>query len=243
MLLTSNPQGIVTDIYTVDTDPQLTLGAVAYDETGDRYRYVKAGAGALSAGHLVQAPAVLTTAAVTVDVNTAAIGDTSVTVTAGAQAIAANFYAGGTLMVVSGTAIGTSYPISANTAITSAGGAVTVTLAKPINVAFGASDKVTLIPNQCNGVIETATSTAQPIGFAVTNIAATKCGWVKTYGPTPALADENLTLGALLTSGTSTAGAVEEYDDDTTPDTDNIVGFAIVAATDGQTQAIFATIA
>jgi len=216
-------------------------GSVQFDTNGDKYRYVMA-ISAVNAGHLVQAPTPLTTAAKSVAVNTAAVGDTSVVITAGAQAIAANAYAGGTLVVVTGTAIGDAYPIVGNTAITAAGGSVTVLLGSPIRSAFGASDTVTLAHEPANGVQEVASSTLQPVGIALSDIAAGSFGWVKCWGVIGALADENLTLGALLTSGTSTAGTVEEYDDDSTPDTDNIVGFAIFSANDGETQPIFVTI-
>src|SRR3990167_10747867 len=115
--LSGTPQASQQDVYETSTTEQMPVGTLMVDSLGDKYRYILAG-GAVSAGHLVQAPAPKTTAAHSVAVNTAEIGDTSVTITAGAEAITADEYNGGTLVVISGTAIGDSYPIVGNSSIT-----------------------------------------------------------------------------------------------------------------------------
>lgn len=240
-LLSGAPQAFEPSVFTTDTNPRATVGQFAFDTTGDKYRYVKASE-AISAGELVVAPSPKTTASHNVDVNTAVIGDLQVTITAGAEAITADEFAGGTLIVNAGTAIGEAYPIVGNDAITSAGGATIIRLGTPIRTNFGASDKVTLVHNPANGVQTSTSSTLEPVGIAVTDIASGSYGWVKTWGITPALADETLTLGAWLTSGTSVAGAVEELDDVTAPITDNLVGYAVVAGVDTETRPIFVTI-
>lgn len=239
--LSGDVRASAQELFTTSTDAQMAIGAKMVDDNGDIYRYIKAGA-AVSAGHLVQAPAPYTTALHAVDVNTAAIGDTEVTVTAGAEAVAANALAGGILTVVTGTAIGDSYPIKGNAAITSAGGSMKIYLDTPIRNTFGASDTVMAFANPCNGALEVASSTRQPVGIAVTDIASGSYGWVKSRGLIGALADETIDAGALLTSGTSTAGAVEEMDDLTTEITDNFVGFAVAAGVDGATNIINVTI-
>jgi len=241
MLLGPNPVLTEGDVYAVSTTPKARVGAVVTDIYGDRYRYVKAGE-ALSAGYLAVSPAPLTTAIHNVDVNTAAIGDKTVTVTAGAEAVAADQLSGGVLTVNSGTAIGDSYPIIGNDAISASGGAMIVRLGAPIHTAFGASDKVTISINPANGVLHDTSSTLQPVGICVNDIASGSFGWVKTWGVIGALADETITLGAWVTSGTSTAGAVEEMDDVTAPVTDNLVGYAVVAGVDAEVRPIFVTI-
>lgn len=239
--LTGSLQAVEAEVFTTDTSPRQTVGALIQDTTGDRYRYVKASE-AISAGELAVAPSPKTTAAQNVDVNTAAVGDTSVTITAGAEAITADEYAGGTLVVNAGTAIGDAYEIVGNDAVSASGGATVIRLGSRIRNAFGASDKVTLYHNPANGVQTSTSSTLQPVGIAVSDIASGSYGWVKTWGVAPALADETLTLGAWLTSGTSTAGAVEEMDDVTAPITDNLVGYAVVVGADGESRPIFVTI-
>lgn len=238
--LSGSVQASQQDVFATSTTAQMDVGAKMVDTLGDIYRYILAG-GAITAGHLVQSPAPKTTAAKSVAVNTAVIGDTSVTITAGAEAVTADEYANGTLTVVTGTAIGSTYAVVGNTAISVAGGSVTVYLGSPIRVTFGAGDTVTLTHNPCHNALEVASSTREPVGIACVDIASGSYGWVKSRGIIGGLADENLTLGALLTSGTSVAGAIEEYDDDSTPDTDNIVGFAIFSANDGETQPLFVT--
>jgi hypothetical protein len=230
-------QGSQQELFTTSTDMQMPVGARMEDGVGGIYRYIKAGA-AVSAGHLVQAPAPYTTALHAVAVNTAAKGDEYVTVTAGAEAVAANALAGGILTVVTGTAIGDSYSISGNTAVTAAGGSMTITLESPIRTTFGASDTVAAFANPCNGAYEVASSTRQPVGIAVEDIASGSYGWVKSRGLIGALADETIDAGCWLTSGTSTAGSVEELDDLTTEITDNLVGFAVMAGVDGATNLI-----
>lgn len=239
--LSGTTQASTQDVFTVSTSELIEVGTKVVDTTGDIYRYIKAGA-AISAGHLVQAPAPYTTALHTVAVNTAAIGDTSVTVTAGAEAVAAGALVGGVLVVDAGTAIGDSYPILSNTAVTGAGGSMTIGLGSPIRHTFGASDTVSVFASPYNGSVEVASSTRQPIGIAIEDIASGSYGWVKSRGLIGALADETLTVGALLTSGTSTAGSVEELDDVTAPITDNSVGYAVMAGVDGQTNIINVTI-
>lgn len=239
--LTGGAQAVAQDAFATSTQEDgIKVGQKITDDNGDIYRYVKAGE-AITAGHLVQAPTPLTTAVQNVDVNTAAIGDTKLTVTAGAEAVAANALAGGLLVVNSGTAIGDSYSVKGNSAVSSGGGSMTVYLDSPIRATFGASDKVTIMQNPCNGVLEDTSSTLKPVGIALEDIASGSYGWVKSRGLIGALADETLTLGCWLTAGTSTAGAVEELDDVTAPITDNLVGYAVTVGADGEVRPIFVT--
>lgn len=232
-----------SDIYSISSIQEHNLGALGMDEYGDLYRYAKAGASNISAGKLQLAPADKTnhancaaTAAVTADGRTR-----KVTIQLGATAATLNEYAGGYLAASNNSPEGEIYRVYSNPAASSSG-TLEVTVQRPFVTDITTSSDFTLYHNAWNGVIEGTSSTAQPAGVPVVDITAAYYGWIKTRGIVAGLADETLTLGALLTAGTSTAGAFEEYDDDTTPDTDNIVGFAVVAGVDTDFRPIQLTI-
>lgn len=206
------------------------VGTLAIDSQGRLCRWAKAGAAAITRGKLQLAPARKTNHDNN-ECNTASIGDTTVTVTLGGTAAVANEYSMGSLVVVDDTGEGIAYQIDSHPAA-DANATLVVTLREPIKVAFGANTTVSLMHNTWNGVVEGTSSTAQPAGIAANNVAIAQFGWLITNGIAPALADETLTVGAQLTAGTSVAGAVEESDDDTTPLTDNYVGWAVVAGVD-----------
>lgn len=232
----------------IDFNPQKTsdiqehqIGYRYVDDNGDIYRYAKAGASNISRGKLQLAPTPKTNHD-NMATATAAIGAKTVTVTLGATAATANEYADGYLEVNAGTGAGLRLKISGHPAANS-GATLEVTLRRPLTVALAVADtKTCLVHNDHNGTVEGTSSTSTPAGFPLVNTIAANFYWALTRGHVGALADETLTLGALLTAGTSTAGAVEEYDDDSTPDTDNIVGFASTAGVDTEYRDIKVTI-
>lgn len=219
------------DIYSTGTTQEHQYGAVGMDTHGDVYRYVKAGASAVSAGKLQIAPAPKTNHHNIAVASAAAADALQVTVTLGATAAVANEYAGGMMVINDADGEGVAYRIAGHPAADSAG-SLTLTLERGLTEALTTSSEVTLVHNHYNGVVEGTDEERKPVGIAVVDIASGSFGWVKSRGIAPALADETLNLGALLTVGSSTAGAVEEMDDLTTNITDYFVGFAIVAGVD-----------
>jgi hypothetical protein len=156
-----------------------------------------------------------------------------VTVTLGATAATVNEYQGGLLVANDNAPEGETYRVYSHPAADSAA-TLEVTVSRPFVTSITTSSEFTLYHNAWNGVIETTTnsSTAQPAGVPLVNFTAAYYGWIKTRGVVAVLADETLTLGAMVSAGTSTAGSVEELDDVTAPLTDNLVGFAVVAGVD-----------
>jgi len=182
------------------------LGAVAFDQAGNRYRYAKAGAVALVPGKLQQAPAEVT-ADQDVAISAAAIGATSVTTT-GTLTVTANQYAGGWLVVSDDTGEGYKYLISSHPAATAA--AVTFTLSDAIVVALTTSTTIDLVANPFSGIIvNPATASSAPVGAGITAVTAAQYGWIQDGGVASLLSDGGATVGTAQVASNGTAGAVE----------------------------------
>lgn len=229
----SSPADIIDfDPYTTRTvDPGThTFGDKVDLADGRAFRFGKAGASAISRGKLQLAPAPKANHQDTALAADAAVEAEQITVTLGATAATAGEYDEGFAVVIDGAGEGQVFVISHNPAADSAA-ALTLVLADFVKTALAsASSKVGLIHNAYNGVVEGTSDTRQPAGVPLIGAAAGDYVWLQSKGIASVLADETLTLGAWLTAGTSTAGAVEELDDVTAPITDNLVGFVQHAA-------------
>lgn len=186
------------------------LGAKAVGADGTEYRLAKVGASALVPGTLLQAPAEITNHQDLVPA-AAAIGDTSVTVTLGATAATANYYAGGWLMVSITPGQGYRYKIASHPAA-DASATLTLQLVDPIVVALTTASNVDLVVNPYSGVVINPTSaTSAPVGAAITAAAASSYCWIQTKGACALLADAGgaVTVGTAVVASNQTAGAVE----------------------------------
>lgn len=182
------------------------LGAVAFDQAGNRYRYVKAGGTSLVVGKLQQAPAEAT-GDQNLAVAAAAIGATSVTTTS-TVTVTANQYAGGYLMVAITPGVGYKYLISSHPAATSA--VVTLTLSDPLIVALTTDSRIDLVANPFSGVIvNPTTASSAPVGVAVSIITNAQFGWIQDGGVACVLMDGTGVVGTAQVASNATAGAVE----------------------------------
>lgn len=220
------------------------LGMVGMDKYGDLYHYAQVGASNISAGKLQLAPARKTNHDNATVAVAAVIGAKKVTVTLGATAAVAQEYAGGLLVVNDVTGEGVSYRISSHPAAESSA-TLEVRLERGLVEALDTTSQVCLVHNHWNGVVEGTSSTQRPAGIPQVDGTAGYYGWLKTKGVSAALADETITIGAGVTAGTSTAGAVEEVDQpgDTTVLSDYQVGWAIVAGVDTEYRPIMLELA
>jgi len=218
------------DVWTNSAVPLADVGTVMLDSQGRELRYVKVGGSDVLVANLMSAPANKTNHH-GMAVNTAAIGDETVTVTLGATAATLNEYAGGFLNVVDDTGEGYTYEVLSHPAADSAATLV-VTLKDPIKLAFGADATVDLVHNAFNGVIVAATSTDKPVGVTIVPLSAGYFGWLVKNGQTSCLAEATLTLGAELEAGTG--GGVDELSDVTDPVVVTSVGYARVAGTSAE---------
>jgi len=201
-------QAIGLDLYDSSTTQVHRLGERVETSDGRVFRYAQAGAAQLVAGNVVQAPAQVTTHKAMTPV-AAAIGATSVTATLGAtNAVTANQYADGYLIVAVTPGNGYAYRISSHPAA-AASAACVFTLAEPLNVALTTSSRVSLQANPYKGVIQAPTTlTGTPAGIAVFPAAANEYCWIQTRGLAPVLTAGTPAVGAAVGVPGSAAGAV-----------------------------------
>ena len=168
---------------------------------GRQVALVQNGAVALVAGVLAQSPAEVTAfqkLAMTVPTATPATAGTfQVLVTNGATKLNVNQFAGGFLIVASGTGIGQTLKIASHQAAAASGTSI-VTLEDAIITTLDATSKITLMQNQSNGVIisPSSTATGAPVGITLYPIAASTA---PTYDGTS---------GALTAAGVAQYGFV-----------------------------------
>ncbi len=206
-------EGLVTpqDIFSPSVTSNHALGTRLSLIDGRVFRYAQAGAVDLVAGNLLQAALPIPlhlalTAAV------AAIGTTSIVVTPGATAAAANLYAEGYLGVdtTPGNGVGP-YRISGHAAIT-ASTAFTLFLDEPIQVAFTTATRYGLMQNLYNDVLQSPTTkTAAIVGVAPVIIPAANYGWIQTWGPASVLVNGTPAVTAPVINSVTTAGAVDVW--------------------------------
>lgn len=132
---------------------------------------------ALVSGVLAQGPAVIANhqgMAVAVPSTTPGTAGTfAVSVTTGATVLNANQYAGGYLIIDSGTGIGQILRISSNPSAVASTAGVVIILEDPIQVTLDATSTACLIPNQfTNVIINPASASGVPVGVTLYPIAA-----------------------------------------------------------------------
>lgn len=205
------PLLIGQDEYVSSASAKHALGEVAFDEQGRKYRYAKAGAADLVAGNALQSPVWPSDQTDLAPAANAAIGDKTLTVTNGASnAVTANQYAGGHVVVETTPGNGYSYRIDSNSAAAT-GATITLALRDPLVVAVtAAASKVSLHLNLYNGVIQApiTTLTGVPVGVATYIIKATEYGWIGCHGSFATLVYGTPALAASVSMPAGAAGAV-----------------------------------
>jgi len=201
-----NPSDLTTNSSVAN---QVNLGAKAFDQMGNAYRWCLAGGTTLAVGKLQQAPAQVANHQ-NLTVATAAIGATSLTVTLGATAATANQYAGGFVTITAGTGLAYRYLIDSHPAA-NASATLVLTLSDALAVATAVADsKADLQANPFSGVIlNPATASSAPVGVGVAPITNAQYGWIQTSGVAGVLADGAITVGTALVASNGVAGAVE----------------------------------
>jgi len=189
---------------------QQKLGQVAETPDGRAYQYGLAGATNLVAGS-VTSPVAKSTNSVAQTGTANAIGTTAITYTVGATAITADQFKGGYFCVTTGPGQNV-YLIVGNTAVASAGGSITVTIADGgLTVATTTSSLFTLLQHpQANVVIQPEASAPNTIAVGVPNVAVTGTYyfWNQVGGYCSVLADGVTAKGAYGIASTNTNGAV-----------------------------------
>lgn len=212
---------------TTDASLSTVVGSIWQSDDDRTFVLVQNGGTALVSGVLVQSPASIGANHTGLTLSTAAIGATTITVTAGGTLMTANQYAGGYLVISAGTGIGQTLKISSHPAATSSGTSI-FTLEDPLAVATLTSDsKGSLTLPQYgsqNGtdvttsgvVVNPTTPTGKIIGATLYPIPASTStvptyGWIVKHGPVAVINVSTTTVGLDLMPSTGTAGNVATY--------------------------------
>lgn len=223
-----------------DTSLVTLTGSKYVTSDGREFVLVQNAGTALVQGQLVQGPAQITNHS-NLTTSTAAVGATTITVTAGGTLITANQYAGGFLIINAGTGIGQQLRIASHPSATSSGTCV-ITLEDPLQVATAtASTKSCLRLNafgssngtdvRTSGVIVCpVTVSGQVVGVAAYPIAASTStvptyGLVQSKGIANVVNDANTNIGVGVMPSSNTAGSVMTY----VVATSTLVGFSVQA--------------
>lgn len=215
-------------------DPSLfsCVGQKFDTSDGREIALVQNGATALAAGVLVQSEAEVTAhqkLAMTVPAaQPATAGTFAILVTNGSTVLNVNKFAGGYLIVASGTGIGQFLKIASHQPAANAGTFI-VTLEDPIQTTLDATSKVSLLQNPYANVIITpaTTATGGVVGISLNAIAASTAptfsgttgaltangvaqyGFITTHGPASCLIDNTVTnVGYPLGISKTTAGTM-----------------------------------
>ena len=238
MSLSGAIQSFPNDLRDISVTAELPVGSKGVTKDGRIFRYAKAGSADLAPGKLAVAATVVANHQNMAVASAAAIGAKQVTVTLGATLATANQYAGGTLTINDAAGEGISYLISGHPAAASAASLV-VSLAEPVKVALTTSSEASLDKNPWDSAVISVTDQADmPVGVSNVTLTTAYYGWIQTGGVCSVLADEAITAGLAVTTGTGVAGAVEAVDAAGEPQ----VGVALVAGVDTEYRAVYLSI-
>lgn len=214
-----------------DTGFDALLNSKWNTDAGQVLTLVSNSANAQAAGTLLQSAAEVTAfekLAMTVPTATpATVGTNQILVTNGATVLNINQFAGGFLVVASGTGIGQTLQISSHAAA-AASATFIVTTVDPIQTTLDATSKVSLVANPAKNVIVMPTTpTGVPVGVtlyaipasvantyngtsgALTAYGTPQYGFVVSHGPVGCLIDSSVTgVCYPLGAKTATAGAI-----------------------------------
>jgi hypothetical protein len=199
-------------MWTSSATQQHPLGTRGWTQDGRAFAYVKAGGADLVAGNVVQSVAPVTTNLAQTP-TAAAIGATTVIITAITTTVVANQYAEGYLMGDTTPGNGIVYTIQSHPAATG-GTALTLTLMPddPVQVAITTASRFNLVASPYTGVIQTPTAkTGTIVGVAQYVITTLQFGWVQTWGPCSVLINGTPAITAPIINGATAAGSVDVF--------------------------------
>ncbi len=194
------------------------LGTRMIMQDGRRFVFAAAGGTALVRGDMQQSE-VPDADHDTLAVQAAgAVGDRTISLTNGSDAIEADLYADGLACTEAVAGIGEGMVLKIE--LTHVLLAASVTVSLPLAAGYGlpfalnTSDTVTLIKNPYeDNIITAAPPTAMVTGVACSAVPLDNWGWLQTWGPAAVLIDDTVVIGGRVsaagTAGNSTVGSVE----------------------------------
>ena len=198
---------------------------------GRIYRYGQTD-GAQTAGAICQSAVGVANHDMDLAVNTASVGDKSLSVTLGGTAATEDQYKDGYVYVNDGTGEGNIYKIRQHDAInSSAAGTINLYDGDAIAVAFEAATLVGLVKNPYKDfIVYPTTTTGHAVGVAATDFDDDDFGWLQTWGPAAVLCDVAFAIGNHVRVSDNTAGSGEPLDRDVSNENDEVIGVASLIA-------------
>jgi len=182
------------------------------------YRYVGIGGTAVTAGKLLQQPAVVSDHANMSATATVAAGETAISVETGGTDITLNQYAGGYLWVNDVNGEGQMLRVKSNPAHDhSADPSIVITCYDALATALTTNSQLTLLADPSNDlIVAPAAETGAIMGATVIDLTADYYGWAVMSGPAALLTVGTLVVGNAAVRSGGTAGGVA-------PATDNVL--------------------
>ena len=182
------------------------------------YRYVGIGGTAVTAGKLLQQPAVVSDHANMSATATVAAGETAISVETGGTDITLNQYAGGYLWVNDVNGEGQMLRVKSNPAHDhSADPSIVITCYDALATALTTNSQLTLLADPNNDlIVAPAAETGAIMGATVIDLTADYYGWAVMSGPAALLTVGTLVVGNAAVRSGGTAGGVA-------PATDNLL--------------------
>ena len=182
------------------------------------YRYVGIGGSAVTAGKLLQQPAVVSDHANMTATAAVAAGETAISVETGGTDITLNQYAGGYLWVNDVNGEGQMLRVKSNPAHDhSDDPSIVITCYDALVTALTTSSQLTLLADPSNDlIVAPATETGALMGATVIDMTADYFGWAVISGPAALLTVGTLVVGNAAVRSGGTAGGVA-------PATDNVL--------------------
>lgn len=200
------------DVRKISSSINHSLGQTAYTRDGRQFRYGLAGAVALTAGQVMQIPAVIANHQALVTV-AASVDATKITVTLGGTAATADQYKDGYAVIrdTSATGAGQAFPINGNSAQTSTTGNVDVYISEGVAEALTTASVTNLELSPYGGVLvsTTADTTERVVGVPQIDTTAAYYVWLQTVGVASVLGNGTITKGAGVIKSATTAGALD----------------------------------
>lgn len=218
--------GADIDIYRVDLTPKYQIGFGFTRADGNKFRYCQNGAGTLTPG-LVVSPDISNTDSTTPVIHKGAAvanitrpsGETFDPNAIGSHYVQCsitavhNQFAGGYLVVSTGTGLGFTYRVRGNTATDSPkAGEAYIELYEPIQVAVDSNSGFTVVGNKYIDLIVADQDDDNMVtGVSTSHVSTTNCCWIGTRGTFAVLQDANVSAlpGSEAFLSSTTDGAVE----------------------------------
>ncbi len=206
------------DLYTADTVQNHPIGLMAFTRDGRYFRYSLVGASALVAGNLLQAAAEDTSyenmSVLASPIVLPQNGVQTVNITNGTATITNAQFVDGSISVYTTPDLGKEYTILGVTGTLTSGGALTVTIDRPLATAWTTSTKVNMKRSPWSGVIQApaTTQTDMAVGVAPWAATAAQYTWVQTHGLCTVLSDGSIfAVGSDVGTPSGTAGCVTVF--------------------------------